>query len=159
MKWTPQTLVRWLGSLFLGTAVVYVLALGGLYAFGWFDEKTSLEPGAHLVELLSGVDRIRLKDELGLDQRKARPIPPAPKPVLLPRQVSGFVQLEVEVGTRGEVLDARVVGAVPEGYYEEEALELVRGQRYEPSPLGSYRQAEVVPFNITVEAPSIGAEN
>jgi len=154
-----QTLLRWFGSLVLGTAIVYVLSLAGLYAFGWFDERTSVEPRTHVVELLSSIDRVRLKDELGLDKRRARPAPPAPKPVMLPRQVSGFVQIEVEVGSLGEVLDARVVGAVPEGYYEEQALEVVRGRQYEPSPLGSYRQAEVVPFNITVEPPASADSN
>lgn len=154
-----NTVWRWLGSAVLGTAIVYVLAVAGLFAFGWFDEKKSEAPRTHLVELLSSVDRVRLKDELGLDKRRTPPPPSAPKPLRLPRQVSGFVQIEVEVGTRGEVLDAQVVGAVPEGYYEEQALNLVRGRQYEPSPFGSYRQAEVVPFNISVEAPREDNEN
>lgn len=149
-----RTALRWCGSLALGMVIVYVLSLGGLYAFGWFDERTSRDRQTHMVELLSGVERIRLKDELGLDQRRARPAPPAPEPVLLPRQVSGFVQLELEIGTEGEVLDAKVLGAVPEGYFESQALEAARARRYEPAPIGSYRQSEVIPFNITVEPPA-----
>lgn len=154
-----RTAIRWVGSFVLGMGIVYSLALGGLYAFGWFDEKTSSNRRTHVVELLSKVDRVRLKDELGLDQRRARPAPPAPKPVVLPRQVSGFVQLELEIGPKGEVLDARILGAVPQGYYEEQALETVRARRYEPAPIGSYRQSEVVPFNITVEPPPGESEN
>ncbi len=154
-----RTAIRWIGSFALGVGVVYALSLGGLYAFGWFDDKPSTERRTHVVELLSGLDRARLKDELGLDQRRARPAPAAPKPVILPRQVSGFVQLEVEVGPQGKVLDARILGAVPEGYYEQQALEEVRARRYEPAPLGSYRQAEVIPFNITVEPPVTEIKN
>ena len=35
--------------------------------------------------------------------------PPVPPPIVLPRRVSGFVQVEVEGGTRGEVPDAKVL--------------------------------------------------
>lgn len=159
MTASMQSAIRWCGSLVLGLAIVYLLALGGLYAFGWFDEKTSGQRRTHAIELLGEIERVRLKDELGLDQRRARPAPPPPRPVAMPRQVSGFVQLEVEVGSAGEVLDVQVVGAVPEGYYEQQALEVVRARLFEPSPIGSYRQVEVIPFNITVEPSETNSEN
>lgn len=154
--YTPlRVAFRWIVSLAVGAAIVYVLALAGLYAFGWFDEQASDRRQTHPIELLSSFDRARLKDELGLDQRRARPAPAPPKPVMVPRQISGFVQLEVLVGPDGDVLDAEVLGAVPAGYFEENALEMVRKQRYEPSPLGSYRQTEVVPFSVTVDPAEI----
>lgn len=145
-----SALLRWTGSFALGLVVVYSLLVFGLRIFG-FGEESGPARQTRVVELMNEIERVRLRDELGLNQRRARPEPPPPPPVIVQRQVSGFVQIEVEVGTGGEVLDAEVVGAMPEGYYEERALEEVRRRRYEPAPLGSYRQSEVVPFSITVE--------
>ena len=146
------SLVRWAGSLAIGATVVYLILLAGLYFAGWFENTSAETTGAQVIDLLGETDRVRLEDELGLRPRRSR-LPPPPPPIVLPRRVSGFVQLEVEVGTRGEVLDAKVLGAVPAGYYEEQALQEVRQRRYEPSPIGRYRQAEVVPFNVTVDTP------
>lgn len=146
-----RSLLRWIGSLAAGLLVVYTLSAAALYAFGWFDDQTASPRRTHAVDLLNDLERVRIRDELGLDQRRKPEERPPPEPLRLPRQVSGFVQLEVEVGTRGEVVSAQVLGAVPEGYYEEQALEAVRTRRYDPSPLGTYRQPEVIPFTVSVD--------
>lgn len=159
MSESLRSLLRWVGSFAIGLAVVYLLALACLYAFGWFEEESAVPRRTHVVDLLNEIERVRLKDELGLDVRRTRKIPPPPEPVVLPRQVSGFVQLEIEVGREGEVVNARVLGAVPEGFYEAQALEEVRQRNYEPSPIGTYRQAEVVPFTVTVDPAGQQADN
>ncbi len=151
-------LVRWLGSLLIGAAVVYLMLVSGLYFSGHFDELPSTAKNARAVDLLGELDRVRLRDELDLGAPRTRAIPPPPPPVSFSRQVSGFVQLEVEIGTNGDVLDARVLGAVPEGFYEQQALQEVRQRRYEPAPIGRYRQTEVVPFNITVAGEELAPE-
>lgn len=162
MKAALRSVIRWSGSLLLGLVIVYILAVAGLHAFGWFDDF-GLFNGGHdaarrtqVVDLLSEVERVQVRKELGLDQRRIRETPAPPQPLRVPHRVSGFVQLEIEVGAGGEVVNARVLGAVPEGYYEEQALELVQQRAYEPAPLGTYRITEVVPFSLTVEEPVDG---
>lgn len=141
-------LVRWAGSLLIGAIVVYLLLVAGLYFSGWFEDESTSGVQTRAIELLGEIDRVRLEDELMLAPKPSRPPPP---PVVLPRRVSGFVQLEVEVGTGGRVVSAKVLGAVPEGFYEEQALQEVQQRLYEPSPIGRYRQVEVVPFTVTVD--------
>ena len=48
------------------------------------------------------------------------------------RRRSGFVQLEFDVQADGRPRDIRVVGAVPAGYYEEQAIELTAARRFAP---------------------------
>lgn len=148
-----RTLIRWTGSLAIGLAVVYLLSVAGLFAFGWFDDESAAPRSTQAVDLLNEIERVRIRKELGLDTRRKPTVRPPPEPLRMPRQVSGFVQLEVEIGMQGEVVSAEILGAVPEGYYEQQALDTVRGRRYEPSPLGTYRQPEVIPFTITVDEP------
>ncbi len=148
-----RTVVRWSGSLLIGLAVVYLLSVAGLFAFGLFDDEAANPRRTHAVDLLNDLERVRIRKELGLDERRKPAVRPPPEPLRMPRQVSGFVQLEVEVGMQGEVVSAQVLGAVPEGYYEEQALEAVQDRRYDPSPLGTYRQPEVIPFTVTVDEP------
>ncbi len=144
-------MARWTGSLLIGIVIVYVLLVLGLYFSGYLDDTPTPGNSARAIDLLAEIDRVRLQDELGLTRPRTRAVPPPP-PVTFSRQVSGFVQLEVEVGASGDVVNARVVGAVPKGYYEEQALQEVRLRSYEPAPAGSYRQTEVVPFTVTVES-------
>lgn len=154
MNQALRGLIRWTGSLAIGLSVVYLLAVAGLFAFGWFDDESATPRRTHAVNLLNELERVRIREELGLDARRKPKVRPPPEPLRMPRQVSGFVQLEVEVGTQGEVVSAEVLGAVPEGYYEQQALDVVRGRRYPPSPLGTYRQPEVIPFTVTTEEPA-----
>ncbi len=165
MTSSMRTFVRWFGSLLLGMMIVYLLAVAGLYAFGWFDDFGLFDEGnnsvrrTHVVDLLNEVERVQARKELGLDRRRVRTTPAPPKPLRVPRQVSGFVQLEIEVGSAGEVVNAQVLGAVPDGYYEAQALDLVQQRRYDPAPLGSYRLTEVIPFTVTVEEPAAPSES
>lgn len=87
----------------------------------------------------------------------------APKPAsaysVPPREVKGFVQVEVRIDEHGAVVEAKVVGAVPPGVYEQRALEQVRARRYAPITVDGKavpgKVTEVVPF--TVAAPAAGA--
>jgi TonB family protein len=74
---------------------------------------------------------------------------------LPPRVTKGFVQVEVEVDATGRVTAARVLGAVPAGVYEQQALDQVRARRFVPptaegKPVAG-KLTEVIPFQV--EAP------
>lgn len=85
---------------------------------------------------------------------------PAPRPArgysVPPREVKGFVQIEVKLDARGAVLEAKVVGAVPPGIYEQRALEQVKARRYAPITVDGRavpgKVTEVIPFSV--EAPA-----
>lgn len=81
-----------------------------------------------------------------------------PKPTLAPRDVKGFVQIEVKLDEQGKVIEAKVVGAIPPGLYEREALAQVRARRYAPITVGGRavpgKVTEVIDF--TVPAPGTG---
>ncbi len=87
--------------------------------------------------------------------RVAAEPPPKPRNIVPPREVRGFVQLEVTLDARGQVVDARVVGAVPPGRYEQQALADVRARSYPPivvdgKPVAG-RFTEVVNFQVVAE--------
>ncbi len=88
-------------------------------------------------------------------QRVAAEPPPKPRVAVPPREVRGFVQLEVTLDERGRVVDARVVGAVPPGRYEKQALADVRGRSYPPIMVDGKavpgRFAEVMNFQVPAE--------
>lgn len=83
---------------------------------------------------------------------RVAPEPPPKPPPLPPREVRGFVQLEVSLDAEGKVVAARVVGAMPPGRYEAQALAEVRARRYPPiivdgKPVPG-KFAEVVNFQV-----------
>ena len=101
--------------------------------------------------------RQALEDSLHpkVETRVAPEPPPKAPPPMPPREVRGFVQLEVTLDERGRVLDARVVGAMPPGRYEQQALADVRGRSYPPivvdgSPVPG-KFTEVVNFEVAAE--------
>jgi TonB family protein len=136
---------------FAGAATVVVLALmvGVLWGFGLLDQPED-ELEAHPVELLSKTDRVDLGALLSPERPRAPEPPPTPvEPLEIPaRQVSGFVQIEVETDAEGRITRAEVVNALPAGVYEEQALRQVERRRYPPrAGGGSY--VEVVPFRVS----------
>jgi hypothetical protein len=86
------------------------------------------------------------------EKPRVAPEPPPKPPPLPPREVRGFVQLEVSLDAEGRVVGARVVGAMPPGRYEEQALADVRMRRYPPIVVDGKavpgKFAEVVNFQV-----------
>ena len=139
----------------LATVVVLVLMVTALWAFGVFDRDDEEETWwAHPVELLSQTDRLDIARLLGEPERRRLPeMPPMREiePMEVPeREVSGFVQLEVEVDPDGRVQRAAVVDAMPRGVYEEQALRQVEQRRYPPREGGGF-YVEVVPFRVSAD--------
>lgn len=136
---------------FAGTATVVVLALmvAVLWGFGLLDQPGD-ELETHPVELLSQTDRVDLGALLSRERPDPTPPPPPPvEPLEIPeRQVSGFVQLEVETDAEGRVVRAEVVNALPAGVYEDQALRQVQQRRYPPRE-GGGSYVEVVPFRVS----------
>lgn len=81
---------------------------------------------------------------------------PQPSYSVPPRDVKGFVQVEVKLDELGTVVEAKVVGAIPPGVYERQALEQVRARRYAPITIEGRtvpgKVTEVIDF--TVPAPT-----
>lgn len=141
--------LRFLVSAAIASAVVLALMVSALWAFGLFDRDEEVIY-AHPVEVLSQSDRVDVAELVGAPQRPlpARPVDRPVEPLVVPhREVSGFVQIEVEVDPDGRVQRAEVVNALPAGVYEEQALRQVRQRRYPPRE-GGGRYVEVVPFRV-----------
>ena len=144
--------LRYLASFLLACVVVLTMLLTGLRLFGGFD-KPQHQRHLHSVELLSGYERVDLAEALGEGRGRAAPAGPRIEDIealeLPPREISGFVQLEVTVAPDGSVLDAEVVGTAPPGLYEQQALDAVRQRRYAPVATPEGRTiSEVVDFRI-----------
>lgn len=84
---------------------------------------------------------------------------PVPPPFELERpDIVGFVQLVFTVDINGNPTDIRVFGAVPAGYYEQQAIAQIAARRYEPDrdeqgrPVPR-RENEVVQFRLPHDAP------
>ena len=141
--------LQFLGFAGAATVVVLVLMVGVLWGFGLLDRPED-ELEAHPVELLSQTDRV----DLGalLSRERPAPTPPPPRPVepleIPARQVSGFVQVEVETDAAGRVVRTEVVNALPAGVYEEQALRQLQQRRYPPRE-GGGTYVEVVPFRVS----------
>lgn len=145
-------LLRFLFSTAIASAVVLALLVSALWAFGVFDREEEVIY-AHPVEVLSQSDRVDVAELVGAPQRKmpARPVERPVEPLVVPRrEVSGFVQIEVEVDEDGRVQRAEVVNALPAGVYEEQALRQVRQRRYPPRD-GGGSYVEVVPFKVAAD--------
>jgi len=73
-----------------------------------------------------------------------------------PREVKGFVQVEVKLDAEGKVIEAKVVGAIPPGVYESQALAQVRARRYAPITVDGKavpgKVTEVVDFSVPADA-------
>jgi TonB family protein len=80
------------------------------------------------------------------------------EPALPPRDVKGFVQIEVKLDEQGKVIEAKVVGAIPPGLYETQALAQVRARQYAPITVGGRavpgKVTEVIDFSVP--APGTG---
>jgi len=151
-----ETLKRWLVSVSAATVVVLVLMVASLWVFGAFEvEKLHYTQS---LRLLGDEERRDLAEELGEPRSGQRPtLPPLEDipPLEIPRhQRSGFVQLEFSVDAQGRVTDAQVVRAAPSGYYEEQALAILRSRRFEDLAPGE-TGTEIIDFSI--ERPADGS--
>lgn len=145
--------LRFLVSAAIASAVVLALMVSALWAFGLFDRGEEAVIYAHPVGVLSQSDRVDVAELVGAPQRPlpARPVERPVEPLVVPRrEVSGFVQIEVEVDADGRVQRAEVVNALPVGVYEEQALRQVRQRRYPPRD-GGGSYVEVVPFRVAAD--------
>ena len=146
--------MRFVGS-FLGALVVVSLLLSiGVRLFGVFDfEDAGLV--FHEVDLLSADERHDLEGVLGAGPRPG-PLPPMSEipPLEFRRTVRGFVQLELSVGTSGQVTDVKVLGSTLPASYHQQAIDRVRTRRYSPDVVDGQpvtgRRLEIVEFRMDV---------
>jgi TonB family protein len=139
--------LRFVASFLAACGVVAAMLMIAVELWGGFERATGEEEiplEAHPLDLLVGYDSLDVAELLG-EPRRAMPElqapPPMPEPMTppapRPREVRGFVQVEVEVDARGRPVDARVLEAAPAGVYEEEALAEVLDERYPPGEPGT----------------------
>ena len=153
--------LRFVLSAAIAALVVLALMVSALWAFGLFDRGEEVIY-AHPVEVYSRSDRVDVAELVGAPTRAlpAEPVTRPVEPLVVPRrEVSGFVQVEVQVDAEGRVQRAEVVNALPAGVYEEQALRQVRQRRYPPRE-GGGSYVEVVPFRVAADAlPPAPAED
>jgi len=147
-----EPLKRWIGPLLAATVVVLALLVASLWAFGAFDIQRLHYTQS--LRLLGDDERRDLATELGEAPASTRPtLPPMEEipPLEIPqRPRTGFVQLEFTVGADGRVAEAEVVRAAPSGYYEEQALAILRSRRFEDLAPGE-TSTEIIDFRIEVD--------
>lgn len=158
--------MRFVISAILGTLVVVAMLLAALYYFDTRINEASLRPVME-VERLPDRGQVDVAEwlqetrgdlpEVGEDGAPTMP-PPRPPVEIAPREINGFVQVVFTVEPDGSVSDARVFGAVPPGYYEEQALERVRARRWDPGVdadgnIVAREATEVIEFTVPADAP------
>jgi len=153
----------------VATLLAVLLAFSSIAAvMWWFDPPRRIEDAVY-ERLTTGVQTIDLESDPALRRAVQDSIAGratvAPEPAterasafqLPPRVTKGFVQLEVKVDAEGRVTEAKVVGAVPPGIYEQQALAEVRGRRFVPPTVGGRavpgQLTEVVPFQVEAPPP------
>ncbi|MFK8014162.1 MAG: TonB family protein [Gammaproteobacteria bacterium] len=110
---------------------VAVVLVGGFAMFGvntYYKQPPLNQVAAFRVETatqaeLDMVARAR-------EPKTAEPEPPPPARAIEERD--GFVQLEFVVTPKGRASDVRVVGAMPSGYFEEQAIKRIERLRFLP---------------------------
>lgn len=141
-------ILRFAGAVVAACLVVAGLLVGSLWAFGFLDRPK----GHHAVDLrlLTRSERLDLAEALGERPAGERPtLPPLediPPLQIPPRKEVGFVQVEFSVDAQGRVIDAEVVRSMPEGVFDQQALEIVRSRSYSSKDGG--RRTEVVDFTL-----------
>ncbi len=151
--------VRVLGSLGLAIVVVLIMLMVGLHYY----EPQEPERTRNFVDVTRAtpLELERVREVLG-QKRHALPEAPEPLPPPAARQVNGFVQLAFTVQTDGSISDVQVLGAVPEGVYERQAIEQLQSRSFPPRYDAQGRampaeRTEIVHFSVdaaTAAAPS-----
>ena len=159
--------MRFVVSAILGTAVVIAMLLTGLSFFDGKVDNASLRKGVEVTPLpahsrldvgeLMRETRGDLIEPLEEDGPVLRLPPPPPFELARP-EIQGFVQLVFTVGVDGRAYNIRVFGAAPAGYYEDQAVAVIEGRRWEPAAddLGrpAPRQAtEIIEFTLPYGSP------
>lgn len=109
---------------------VAVILVGSLAMFGvkrYFEKPPINNVEAFRVEAAT-VEEI----EAALGRAPVAPAPPEPPPYERDRERDGFVQVQFTVTPGGRADEATVVGAMPAGYFEEQALAQIRRKRFVP---------------------------
>jgi TonB family protein len=137
-------------------AGVFVLACASVIIY--YFEKPD-QPDTTL-QATTGIHEFRLADRPDIQrilakwhQREVRRPPKKVKrPPPPPREISGFVQLAFTVKPDGSATNVHVVGAVPKGYYEQQAQEIVASRHYTPAKENGKRVArqmsDIIHFTV-----------
>ncbi|MEM9172186.1 MAG: hypothetical protein AAGA84_05720 [Pseudomonadota bacterium] len=120
--------VRLSAALFGGVGMALLLALVGAWLVNLFETRErDSSPLAYEVDLLEGYTEADLAELLGQSRYQLPELADVPDDiaptVIEPRQIRGFVMLELRVDAEGRPSDARVVAAAPEGIYEARAVD------------------------------------
>ncbi|MFK7887371.1 MAG: TonB family protein [Gammaproteobacteria bacterium] len=130
---------------------VAVILVGAFALFGinsYFEQPPVNQVAAFRVETATA-------EELAAARRitepeQAKPEPPPPPPVDRDLERDGFVQVQFEVTPEGRAANAEVVGAMPAGYFESEAVSRIERKRFVPERIDgqavSSIRTEIVEF-------------
>lgn len=164
--------MRLLLSAIGATIVVVAMVLVGLSFFDGPVDNSRLRQGMEITPLPDNArtDVADWLQETRGDLDEADEDDPVPRIPVPPRfelerpDIVGFVQLVFTVDVDGTPTDIRVFGAVPAGYYEQQAIAQVAARRYEPDrddqgrPIPR-RENEVVQFRLPHDAPRRATDN
>ena len=159
-------MIRFILAFIGGTVITLALLLVGISLFDDPPSKASLRKGVTVEPLpdRAAVDvsawlaetRGDLPERIGNEPIPRVEAPPSAD--FVRADIQGFVQVRFTVQPDGSATDVRVFGAVPEGYYEAQAIEQVRARRWQPALDDDGRPVartatEVVEFTVPAAAP------
>ncbi|MEX0900683.1 MAG: energy transducer TonB [Gammaproteobacteria bacterium] len=158
--------MRFLLAMVGGLLITLAMLVIGLNFFDDPPSKASLRKGVevaplpthHKVDVAEWVRETRGDLPEPIDGEPVARLPAPPPVKFLRDDIDGFVQVRFTVQPDGSASDVRVFGAVPAGYYEQQAIDQVRARRWEPGVDGDGNRVprdatEVVRFTLPADTP------
>lgn len=143
----------------LSFATVFVVVVGfALINYFYREKDEDKTPKTTYIEHLSERETRELFDELGMefDPKPQEPNLEVPSYEAPKNDLDGFVYLDVLVKRDGSVASAEVVGAKPEGLYEDQAVKKVMASRYpvrkREGVAVAYQIDEIVEFDVAEQS-------
>ena len=146
-----DSFIRIVLSLCVAVVLVGAIALMGINTY--FEKPPINQVAAFRVEpaTQAELELIRRIEEPPAQEQK-----PEPELPQFDRERDGFVQVEFEVTAEGRARDVRVVGAMPAGYFEEQAVAKIERLRFVPDRVDgeavSSVRTQIVEFKYTPAA-------
>lgn len=146
------TMIRFIIFALGGLAITLAMLIAGISFFDQPPDRASLRQGIPVTPLPAArsvdiADWLReARGDLPPADAPPSRLPPPPPMEFARADINGFVQLRFTVQPDGRATDIRVFGAVPPGVYEAQAIEQVRGRRWQP---GTDEQGRAVARPVT----------
>lgn len=116
-----------------GVAIVLAATLV-LGVTSYIVVKTQKPARGVMMRVVKGINQISMEEVKALTKdHSPQAIKKPEKPPVPPRQVSGIVQVAYTVQPDGSATNVRIIGAAPQGYFEDKAKSLIKNSYHQPA--------------------------